>query len=213
MGPAELVGDERDREDEDEHDELRASEERESQPEQGEDVVSPGRGIDRSRSGEHRPQKCRIGRDLGREERGVDGPRQADREHADEVGGPEPPCHAAGEQEGRNARRAHDPGVRDVHIVEVSRNEAPAEERRDQERVELVVRVRDLASEVRERKAPPGVADRVPLVQQLVGHREPVGHPPGDLGECEGQRDPDAEDEKRRAGERSYRVAPRARLG
>ena len=142
---------------------------------EGEQVVASRRGGDRRLHREHGPDERRVRRDLGQQERREQDPRHHDREQGDGVRDPAPSGHPSRKQVGRDAGRRHDPGVQRVRGPEAVLHVAPAERGRDEHGVELVERRDELAAYPRQHRQVPRHADRPPLVQQLVRHREPVG--------------------------------------
>ena len=121
--PAPLERKERDGNNEDDDRELRPRVEGQRHPEQREQVVPGRRRRERRLDREHRPEECRVGGDLGEQKRGKNDPGEADREHSDQVCGPEPSGDPPRKQERGYAGRGHDPGVRDVCQVEIVRHE------------------------------------------------------------------------------------------
>ena len=186
-----LLEDDRGREHEDEDEELRPGERRERDPEQGEHVVQDARYDRRALQREHRPEEGRIGRDLGEQEGREDDPGHAHREQRDEVGGGASVSDAACEEEGGHRRGGHDVRVQDVRRVQRRRHVPVRERGRDQQRVELA-RVRDQhAVHVRKRRVQVRDADREALVEELVGHHEPVDDAPCDRRQADREPEPE----------------------
>jgi hypothetical protein len=77
-------------------------------------------------------------------------------------------------------------------VAEPVRDEASVEERREQERIELVDVPDQVTVDVRERRVQLPDADRQPLVEELVRHDVPVG----DLGRENGQNPAEGEPER-----------------
>ncbi len=186
-----LLCDDSDREDQREHDQLRAGERREHQTGQRQDVVAQPRDGRRALEGEHRPEEGRVCSDLGQEERRKDDPRDGDADRRNDVRGQPTPRDTASEQEGGYRGRGHHVRVEHMCVVERERDVAVAIDRRDQQRVELAD-VRDQRSvDTRERGTGARDADRESFVEQFVGHHEPVDDSAGDLRERGAEHQPE----------------------
>jgi hypothetical protein len=98
-----------------------------------------------------------------------------------------------------------------VRLPEVVRHEPVQEHRGNEDRIELREAVHPDAVHPRQRQMRVGDRDREPLVEQLVGHHEPVVDPRGDEREHRRKRDPEREDREAAAHRRSLgRASPRA---
>ena len=91
LGPLHRVQDDRERQGRGQEDELRAGEEREADRAQGKQVGARRGADDRPLHREHGPEECRQRDDLGQDERREREPRQADRQHRDQVADPRRP--------------------------------------------------------------------------------------------------------------------------
>jgi hypothetical protein len=174
LAPAELVPDHRKREHGEQHEQLPAREVCECDGGERDEVVAPRRRHGRTLNGEERPDRGRVGGDLRHHHRGEDDPGHGDGECRREVRSGAPPGHAPREEEGGDARRGHDPGVRKVDRPDIVGQEPVPEERRDQEGIELRVALDVDAVDARHERVRAGDADREPLVAELVVLREPV---------------------------------------
>ena len=173
------------RQHEHEHDELGAHEEREADACERERVAPSGRPRQTPLHPEERQDEGGIRGDLGEEKGGIDHPRHSDREKRRQGRHPALAAHVPREEKGRHARGAHEERAKYVSRHQIAVDAPVDEERREDQRVELVDAVHDRPVELGQRRAGPRDADRQPLVQKLVGHHEPVGDTTGEAFERE----------------------------
>ena len=172
------VEQQRQRHDRQQHRELRARKDRDTDRDEQEQVVPGPRRHGCVVHCEQRPGERWIRDGLGHQKRREGDPRHADRQHAHHIREARAAGDAPSQQSGGNAGGAHHERVQYVRVVQTVRDEPPCQERRQQQRIELVDVPDQLAVDVRQRRVELGDAQGQPLVEQLVGHHVPVG----DLG-------------------------------
>ena len=209
-GATDLEEEQGERQGQPEDGELGAGKERQREASEREEVVPARGGGDRALHPEHSPEERRIGRHLREQVGRIDDRRDHDREHGEQVSGPVVMGDATREQEGRDAGGGHDPGVEDVRLVQVVRDQAGAEDRRDQQWIELAEARDQIAAQVWQGCQVAGAVDRQPLVHELVGHHEPVADAAGHRGEPGREHDPDRRQHEGRVaqGDRVERDPP-----
>ncbi len=175
---------------------MRPGEGREHEPGQGEHVVSQARSGRCSLQCQDRPEERGIRGHLRQEERCEDQPRHGDGQRRDHVGRQPPSRHMARQEVRGDRRGGHDVGVQHVGVVQRGGDVAVAIHRRDQQGVELIHARNEHTVHPRQRGSRARDADREPLVEQLVGHHEPVGDPAGDRGERAAQCQPEHDQRK-----------------